>query len=149
MKKQQLTSIARRLLTSEPHSTTILIRLMVGFVFLSEGIQKFIFPEVLGAARFEKIGLPQPDVLEYLVGSFEALCGLFVLIGLFTRLAVIPLIIIMIVAIGTTKITILQKDGFWEMLHASRTDWSMLLGCIFLLITGAGRWSLDKILLRH
>ena len=149
MKKQQLTSIARRLLTSEPHSTTILIRLMVGFVFLSEGIQKFIFPEVLGAARFEKIGLPQPDVLGYLVGSFEALCGLFVLIGLFTRLAVIPLLIIMIVAIGTTKITILQKDGFWEMLHASRTDWSMLLGCIFLLITGAGRWSLDKILLRH
>jgi hypothetical protein len=30
------------------------------------------------------------------------------------------------------------------MLHDSRTDWAMLLGSIFLLIKGGGRWSLDK-----
>lgn len=122
---------------------------MVGLVFLSEGIQKFLFPGTVGGGRFEKIGLPQPEVLGYLVGSFEVLSGLLVLLGLFTRLAVIPLIIIMIVAISTTKLEILQKDGFWEMLHASRTDWAMLLGSIFLLMTGSGRWSFDKLILRN
>jgi putative oxidoreductase len=124
--------------------TTILIRLMVGAVFLSEGIQKFLFPELRGAGRFERIGLPEPEFLGYFVGSFEVLCGALVLAGLFIRLAAIPLIIIMLVAIATTKTEVLAEKGFWEMMHGSRTDWSMLLGSIFLLIKGGGRWSADS-----
>jgi len=66
------------------------------------------------------------------------------LVGLLTRLSAIPLIIDMLVAIATTKVPILLKDGFWAMAHEARTDWSMLLGLIFLLIFGGGVWSLDS-----
>lgn len=121
----------------------ILIRLMVGLVFLSEGIQKFLFPGELGSGRFAKIGLPNPEFLGPFVGKFEILCGTLVLFGLLTRLAVIPLIIIMLVAMATTKAGIFVDVGFWSMLHESRTDWSMFLGSIFLLIKGGGRWSAD------
>ena len=125
--------------------TTILIRLMVGAVFLSEGIQKFLFADTLGAGRFAKIGLPNPEFLGPFVGSFEIVCGFLILIGLLTRLVSIPLIIIMFVAIATTKSEVLAEKGFWEMMHGSRTDWAMLLGSIFLLIKGGGRWSIDSL----
>lgn len=124
--------------------TTILIRMMVGTVFLSEGIQKFLFPALRGAGRFEKIGLPSPEFLGNLVGTFEILCGVMVILGLLTRLTSIPLIIIMLVAFAATKTEVYIERGFWELLHGSRTDWAMLLGSIFLLIKGGGYWSLDK-----
>jgi uncharacterized membrane protein YphA (DoxX/SURF4 family) len=133
-----------RITKTSPDKSTILIRLMVGLVFLSEGIQKFLFPESLGSGRFEKIGLPYPQFLAPFVGTFEITCGLLVLLGLFTRIASIPLIIIMLVSIATTKLEILSDGGFWKMLHESRTDWSMLLGGIFLLIKGGGRCSIDE-----
>lgn len=134
----------KRIVNTDNASTTLLIRLMVGAVFLSEGIQKFLFADKSGAGRFTKIGLPNPDFLGSFVGSFEIVCGVLVLIGLFTRLAAIPLVIIMLVAIATTKVPLLAEDGLWSMMHDSRTDWAMLLGSIFLLIKGGGRWSLDQ-----
>ncbi|KQW99207.1 DoxX family protein [Flavobacterium sp. Root420] len=138
-----------RILNTDNSKTTILIRLMVGVVFLSEGIQKFLFVDTLGAGRFEKIGLPSPEFLGSFVGCFEIVCGTLILFGLLTRLASIPLIVIMLVAIATTKLEILTKKGFWEMLHESRTDWAMLLGSIFLLIRGGGFWSADKALTKN
>lgn len=129
-------------------STIILIRLMVGAVFLSEGIQKFLFPEAVGVGRFIKIGIPAPEILAPFVGVVEIVCGTCILLGLFTRFAAVPLIINMLVAIATTKIPILLQKGFWSMAHESRTDFSMLLGSIFLLIVGAGRFALDEYLLR-
>lgn len=125
-----------------------LIRLMVGAVFLSEGIQKFLFPgdPDRGAARFEKIGFPAPEFTASFVASFEVACGVLIIAGLMTRLAAAPLIIIMLVAIGSTKIPILASRGFWDMAHAGRTDYAMLLGSIYLLIVGAGRWSVDAML---
>jgi uncharacterized membrane protein YphA (DoxX/SURF4 family) len=134
----------RKFLNTDNSKTTILIRLMVAAVFLSEGIQKFLFPDELGAGRFAKIGLPSPEFLGSFVGTFEIICGGLVLIGLLTRFASVPLIIIMLVAIATTKAEVLADKGFWEMLHGSRTDWAMLLGSIFLLINGGGLWSLDQ-----
>lgn len=116
---------------------------MVGIVFLSEGIQKFLFPDELGVGRFTKIGLPAPEFFGYFVSVFEITCGILILIGLFTRLASLPLIIIMLVAIISTKIPTLINEGFWGMAHAARTDWAMLLGSIFLLIAGAGKLSID------
>ncbi|MBN2635555.1 MAG: DoxX family protein [Prolixibacteraceae bacterium] len=133
----------KRLLYTDTSKTTLLIRSMVGIVFLSEGIQRYLFPALRGAGRFENIGLPSPEFLGYFVGAFEIICGILVLIGLFTPLGAIPLITIMIVAISTTKVEILLDKGFWEMMHAARTDFSMLLGSIFLLIKGGGFWSLD------
>lgn len=134
----------RKIIETGNTSTTIIIRLMVGAVFFSEGVQKFLFAEKLGAGRFAKIGLPNPDFLGPFVGSFEIVCGVLVLLGLLTRFAAIPLLIIMVVAITTTKAQILTDNGFWSMLHDSRTDWAMFLGSIFLIITGGGKWSLDR-----
>lgn len=134
----------KKITQTDPSKTTILIRLIVGAVFLSEGVQKFLFPAIRGAGRFEKIGLPSPEFLGSFVGAFEILCGALILLGLYTRLASIPLIIIMLVAIATTKSEVLANQGFWEMMHGSRTDWSMLLGSIFLLIKGGGYWSVDQ-----
>lgn len=135
----------QKITKTDQSKTTILIRLMVGAVFLSEGIQKFLFAGTLGAGRFAKIGLPNPDFLGSFVGSFEIICGFLILIGFLTRLASIPLIIIMFVAIATTKSEVLAEKGFWEMMHGSRTDWAMLLGSIYLLIKGGGRWSIDSL----
>lgn len=135
-----------KITATDQAKTTLLIRLMVGAVFLSEGIQKFLFPEIRGAGRFEKIGLPAPEFLGDFVGTFEVLCGVLILFGLLTRLAAIPLILIMLVAIATTKAEVLAQQGFWEMLHGSRTDWAMLLGSLFLLIKGGGFASLDQML---
>lgn len=135
-----------RILSTDNSKTTILIRLMVGVVFLSEGIQKFLFTDTLGAGRFAKIGIPSPEFTGNFVGIFEIICGLLILAGLLTRLASIPLIIIMLAAILTTKLEVLANKGFWEMMHESRTDWSMLLGSIFMFIKGGGYWSVDKIL---
>src|SRR5437870_1644218 len=128
--------------TSAPASV-VLIRLVVGAVFLSEGIQKFLFPNDLGVGRFVKIGIPAPQVMAPFDGVFEIVCGALILLGLLTRLAAIPLIIDMLVAIATTKIPMLLANGFWSMAHEARTDYAMLLGLIFLLMVGAGRWSLD------
>jgi putative oxidoreductase len=126
----------------------ILIRFMVACVFLSEGIQKFLFSDSLGVGRFIKIGIPLPGVMAPFVGIVEIVCGTLILLGLFTRLAALPLIIDMLVAISTTKIPILLEKGFWAMAHEARTDWSMILGLLFLLIVGSGRWSLDNVLTR-
>jgi putative oxidoreductase len=133
-----------RTFRSRAARSTILIRLIVGGVFLAEGIQKFLLPGELGVGRFVKIGIPVPEVMAPFVGVVEIVFGALLLVGLLTRLATIPLIIDMLVAIGTTKIPILFKDGFWKMVHESRVDGSMLLGSIFLLIVGAGVWSLDS-----
>lgn len=138
-----------KIFNTDNSKTTILIRLMTGTVFLSEGIQKFLFADSLGAGRFAKIGLPVPEFLGSFVGSFEIVCGALILLGLLTRLASIPLIIIILVAIATTKTEILAEKGFWEMLHESRTDWAMLLSSIFLLIKGGGLWSLDNRMMKN
>ena len=140
--------MVRLMLTSAP-AAVILVRLMVGAVFLSEGIQKFLFPAEVGAGRFAKIGLPSPEILAPMVGGFEIVCGTLVLLGLLTRLAVIPLIAIMLTAIYTTKIPIFENQGFWKMAHEARTDWSMLLGSLFLLIVGAGAISIDASLMKR
>jgi putative oxidoreductase len=142
---------------------TILVRLLVGLiVFLPEGIQKLTYPDILGAGRFAKIGIPFPDIMGPFVGVVEIICGSLIIIGLLTRLAAVPLVIIMIVAIISTKLPILfghdvgmfhlpadmKRFGFWSVMHESRADLTMLLGCIYLVIVGAGKWSLDDRLAR-
>lgn len=133
----------KKIILTDSSSTTILIRLMVGAVFLSEGIQKLLFPPIRGAGRFEKIGLPSPEFLGTFVGTVEIICGALILMGLLTRLASIPTLIIMLVAIVTTKTEVFANEGFWAMMHGGRTDWAMLLGSLFLIIKGSGRFSLD------
>lgn len=143
-------------LSTDTSKTTILIRFLVGIVFVTEGIQKFLYPALRGAGRFESIGIPFPEFNGYFVGASEIVFGALVLVGLCTRFAAIPLIIIMLVAMFTTKLPILLGTGFWgfslrelqyygflSMMHESRNDLAMLIGSIFLLIKGGGYWSLD------
>jgi putative oxidoreductase len=127
---------------------TLLCRLAVGLVFLSEGIQKYVRPMEVGTGRFEKIGFSDPAFWAYFTGSFEIVCGILILFGLFTRLAAIPLLIIMITAFVTTKIPALDK-GFWAFAHDYRTDFAMTLLLIFLLIYGGGKFSLDRKIFRN
>ncbi len=136
----------RSLVQSRAPAATVLVRLIVGAVFLSEGIQKFLFPDALGVGRFTQIGIPAPEVMAPFVGTVETVCGALLLLGLATRLAAIPLVIDMLVAIGSTKVPILLSKGVWAMAHEARVDWSMLLGALFLLVVGAGPWSLDAYL---
>jgi uncharacterized membrane protein YphA (DoxX/SURF4 family) len=129
--------------TTRTAKALLLIRILVGWVFVSEGIQKFVFPSQLGVGRFEKIGIPAAHFMAPFVGAVEIVCGSLLLIGLVMRVAVIPLLGVILVAIATTKLPMIAKTGMWSMLHEARTDFSMLLGLVFLLITGAGTWSLD------
>ncbi len=127
-------------------SSGILIRLMVGVIFISEGIQKYLFSELRGVGRFISIGIPYPEIMGQIVGLFEIVCGILVLIGLYTRKAAMPLLVIMLVAILTTKIPIALESGFWQMAHDGRTDYSMFMGSLYLLFAGAGTWSVDAVL---
>jgi uncharacterized membrane protein YphA (DoxX/SURF4 family) len=127
----------------------LLIRILVGWVFLSGGLQKFLFPGALGVGRFVKIGIPWPQIMAPFVGVVEIVCGALLLIGLITRLASIPLLIDILVAIATTKIPMLPKSGFWATMHEARTDFCMLLGLIFLLIVDSGSLSFDDLLSRQ
>ena len=129
--------------TNAPRAT-ILIRLLVGGVFLAEGIQKFLFPAALGVGRFVKIGIPSPQFFAPFVGVVEIVCGALLILGLFTRVATIPLIIDISVAIVTTKIPMLSRAGFWATVHEARTDYCMLLGLVFLLLVGSGPFSIDQ-----
>jgi len=136
-------SLRQWLFNKEGTAAVILVRLMVGWVFLSEGIQKFLFPAALGVGRFEKIGIPAPHFFAPFVGAVEILCGSLVILGLITRLAAIPLLITISVAIATTKVPMLSKSGFWATMHEARTDFCMFLGLLFLIAVGSGWVSLD------
>ena len=130
------------------NTPTLLCRLAVGLIFLSEGIQKYVSPDDVGAGRFAKIGFSNPSFWAHFTGAFEIACGILILIGLITRLAAIPLLIIMIVAFITTKYPILVDKGFLAMAHEYRTDFAMTLLLIYLLIYGGGNNSVDKKLTR-
>jgi len=151
----------RRLLSTNAPVATILVRLLVGSVFLSEGLQKFLDPSELAAGRFAKIGIPAPAILGPFVGTCETIGGALLILGLLTRLAAFVLLIDISVAILATKIPILLGHGYWQfatpnlprygflsMMHEARTDFSMWLGSLFLLIVGAGKLSFDAILAR-
>src|ERR1700730_4692146 len=147
----------RRLLATNAPTTTILIRIVVGGIFLTEGIQKFLYPADLGPGRFAKIGIPAPAMMAPFVGGIEIVCGALVIFGFLTRIAALLLLLDISVAIVSTKIPILLGHGFWgfslaklprygflSMLHEARTDLAIWFGLVFLLIVGAGRkWSLD------
>jgi uncharacterized membrane protein YphA (DoxX/SURF4 family) len=151
----------QHILATDAPAATILIRLMTGGIFLSEGIQKFLYPAELAAGRFARIGIPFPEIMGPFVGAMEIVCGTLLLIGFLTRLAVIPLIMAMCVAMLSIKIPVLLGHGFWgfslrelpryglwSMMHESRNDLCMMFGSTFLLIVGAGPWSMDRKLSR-
>ena len=138
-----MTPLLRKLLTTEAPPATVLIRVVVGWVFLSEGIQKFLYPEALGVGRFSKIGIPAPHVMAPFVGVVEVVAGGLLIVGLATRPAAVALLIDIAVALLSTKVPMLEQRGFWAAMHEARTDLAMLFGLIFLISVGAGPRSID------
>lgn len=122
----------------------LLIRLAVGLIFFTQGILKYTDPN-MGVVRFARIGFPHPYFMAHFVGAVEIVCGLLILLGLLTRLAATPLLIVIITAIATTKIPELFRanQGFWYMVSDARTDFAMLCSLLFLILAGAGAWSMD------
>lgn len=121
----------------------LLLRIMVGWVFLSEGLEKFLYPAALGAGRFHRIGIPFPYLTGPFVGVVEIVCGALLIVGLVVGFASIALLIDISVAIATTKVPLLMRHGFWTAMHDARTDFCMFVGLIVILLLGAGRLSLE------
>jgi len=155
------TTLKHRLLETTAPPAVLLIRILVGGIFLSEGLQKFIFPGELGAGRFATIGIPYPEVMAPFVAVCETVCGLLIIVGLLTRFAAAVMLINISVAIISTKLSVLlgqplgpfslpklARYGLWSFLHEARADLSMWIGLLFLLIVGAGPRSLDRVLCR-
>jgi uncharacterized membrane protein YphA (DoxX/SURF4 family) len=142
---------------TEGPAATLLLRLMAGGVFLSEGILKFVYTNQ-GVGRFTKLGFPWPHFTATFVGGLEIVGGLLLLAGLLTRIAALPFIVEMVVAILATKISVYlgtsplplppapPKIGFWAVMHETRSDYAQLLTVAFLMLSGPGRWSLDALL---
>lgn len=151
----------KRLLRTSAPGATILIRLVVGGVFLSEGVQKFLYPAALGAGRFARIGIPAPEVMGPVVGGLEIVAGLLLLVGVLTRPTAAVMLIQMLVAITSTKGPVLlgrafggfslqklDQYGFLSFMHEARTDLLMIFCLAFLLAAGAGKWSIDARVMR-
>jgi putative oxidoreductase len=137
-------SILKFLFRPAPGPASIfLIRLAAGLIFFTQGILKFTDPN-MGVNRFTRIGFSHPGFTAHFVGTFEIVCGLLLLIGLWTRAAAIPLLIVICTAIATTKIPELTRanQGFWFMVSDARTDFAMLCSLLFLLAVGGGAWAL-------
>jgi putative oxidoreductase len=145
-------STIRSLIVSRPPSAWALlplVRLMVGWIFLFAGLRKFLEPVAMGPGRFAELGLPSPEVLAPIVGAFEIVCGLMLILGLFVRVAAIPLIVIMVFAIGITKVPDLAVEGIVAVLHAARLELTMIMAAAYLVAAGGGPYSLDRSLERR
>ena len=133
----------QKLMQTNAPAATWIVRWLVGLVFFLEGIKKFLFVAQWGAGRFARIGIPHPQFFGPFVGCVEIIGGFLLLVGLLTRFASIALLIDITVAILSTKVPILMKQGWWPAEAEARTDYAMFMGLFFLLIVGAGAWSLD------
>jgi len=141
-------------------ATTFLLRLMVGGVFLWEGVLKFVYTNQ-GVGRFTKLGFPFPRFTATADGWFEIIGGILLLSGFLTRLIAAPFIIEMVVAMASTKIPLYlgtsplplppvpPQVGFWAVLHEIRSEYAQLMTCAFLLLAGPGRWSIDALFARR
>src|SRR5260221_6659242 len=138
-------------------SAILIIRLMTGSVFVWEGILKFVYTNQ-GMGRFTKLGFPFPEMTAHIIAIGEITGGLLLIFGLFTRITAFYFIVQMIVAVLSTKIDLYfgrsplpmppapPKTGFWAVLHEIRSDYAQILTCLFLLVEGSGRRSLDFII---
>ena len=130
----------------------LLIRIITGIVFITEGILKFMYPGELGSGRFAHIGLPAPHLLAPFVGGVEIAAGAALILNAYAGAAAILLLCVILTAIVTTKIPILLDHGFGPFrvpgntahtgflgfIHEARTDLAMLFSLAAILIDTRG-----------
>jgi putative oxidoreductase len=141
-------SIKSLILGTGNDNKMIIIRLIVGLIFISEGIQKYLFLQIFGPGFFQEIGFDHAYFWAYFTGACEILSGIMILFGLLTRIASIPLLIVMVTAFITTKLPVLATKGFWSFLHEYNTDFALTMLLIMLLFYGGGKWSVDENILQ-
>jgi putative oxidoreductase len=118
-----------------------LTRLSVGALFVFTGWGKITHIDKI-VEYFAGLNIPAPEIQARLAAFSELGCGALLVVGLLTRLASIPLIVIMIVAILTAKLD--DIHSFNDFVGSSEYLFILLL--IYLVITGPGPLSLDKVL---
>lgn len=121
----------------------LLGRLAVGLLFLSTGWGKVHnIPKV--THFFEELGIPMPGFNAVLVGYSELICGTLLVIGLIVRLATIPLVISMAIAIATAK----WKDihDLWDLVATD--EFTYLVVLVMIAVIGPGALSLDHLVAR-
>ena len=127
----------------------IFIRLIIGLIFISEGIQKFLYIEALGPGFFRELGFSNHLFWANFTGVSEILFGALILLGLLTRLSSIPLLIILATAFFTTKLPVLMTKGIWTFFHQNNADFALVMLLIVLIIYGGGKWSVDSYIWEH
>jgi putative oxidoreductase len=116
-------------------------RIVVGWVFMWSGWEKLhALPQI--TANFVSWGIPFPEILTPFVSGIEFFGGLFLLLGLFTRIAAVPLVVVMIVAIVSAKLD--QVDSFETLAGFEEVSYMALFG--WLAVAGPGPVSLDYLL---
>ncbi len=119
------------------------IRIVVGWVFLWAGWQKLNFlPRMI--ENFREWGIPAPEILTPLASGIEFVGGLLLLVGLFTRIASIPMMVVMLVAIAAAKWS--DVDSLVTLLGFEEVSYFVMFG--YLAVRGPGPVSLDHFVLR-
>ena len=121
----------------------IVARLAIGLVFVQTGWGKFQnIQKVVGF--FTDLGIPAPELNARLAATAEFACGALILIGLFTRVATLPLIVTMTVAIYTAKRADIHE--FSDLLGME--EFLVIALLLWLGAYGPGALSLDALLAR-
>jgi len=128
----------RKTFTTHAPCSTVFIRLMLGGMLVSEGIQK-LPANHLGDNSY-------PDLVSLVPGGCEIICGALLILGMMTRLAVFPMIVGSLLAIVYAKTSSFQELDLWQVVRDAPTELPLLFGGTFLLIVGAGHFSFDALL---
>jgi putative oxidoreductase len=141
---ESLRSRALEVLGKARWAAPLLGRLGVGLVFLSTGWGKVHNIEKV-TGFFTSLGIPAPHFQAFLVGYSELLCGAALVVGLLTRLATIPLLVSMVVAILTAKLP--ELHGLFDLVGFD--EFTYLVVLLMVAILGPGAVSLDAVLVKR
>ncbi len=149
---QKCRNLMHRLADMKRGPILLSLRLILGSIFISSGWGKLHnLDRVIG--YFQSLGIPAASIQAPMVGTIEFVGGLFLLFGVFTRLAAIPLAATMVVAILTAKWDDVRQafssggflDGWLAFAGFQEVDYLVMLVVLFTF--GAGAWSVDRLLM--
>jgi putative oxidoreductase len=119
------------------------VRIVVGWVFLWSGWTKLnALPRMI--ENFREWGIPAPELFTPLASGIEFVCGILLLIGLLTRFAAVPMMIVMLVAIVSAKWA--DVDSLETFLGFDEVAYFVMFA--WLAIAGPGPVSVDHLVLK-